>query len=75
MNKTIAVIFIAALGFLSACEIMPRNTLKDCRSQCKDSKKSKACYDFCDCIHKYGHSLDSCLEAYDMAPEDSVQAQ
>lgn len=49
---------------------MPRNTLKDCRQQCKDSKKSKACYEFCDCIHKQGHTLDSCLNEYNKAPED-----
>jgi hypothetical protein len=72
MNKTIAAGFIASMLLISACEIMPRNTLKDCQVQCKNSKKSKACYDFCDCIHKYGNSLDSCLNAYDMAPEDST---
>ena len=73
--KIVASIFIALMVFASACEIMPRNTLKDCQMQCKDSRKSKACYDFCDCIHKKGHSLDSCLDAYNKAAKDSVQAK
>ena len=67
------IIIVAVLTFITACEIMPRNTLKDCREQCKDSKKSKACYDFCDCIHKEGQPLDSCLAKYNKAPEDSLK--
>jgi hypothetical protein len=66
------VISLSILLFAASCEIMPRNTLKDCRQQCKDSKKSQACYDFCDCIHKDGKPLDTCLEAYEQAPEDST---
>jgi len=70
--KIILTILITALVFFSACEMMPRNNINDCREQCKGSKKSKACYEFCDCIHKDGHSLDSCLEKYDKAAEDSI---
>jgi len=63
-----AVIFFTAL-LLSGCyEIMPRNTMKDCRSQCNDLRKPKACLEFCECIHKYGNTLDSCLEAYEKTP-------
>ncbi len=71
--KLFPIIFMAAVVLTTACEIMPRNTLSDCREQCKDSKKSKACYDFCDCIHKDGQPLDSCLEKYNEAPEDSTE--
>ena len=70
--KSFLIILIAALVFTSSCEIMPRNTMKDCRQQCKGSKKSKACYDFCDCIHRDGKQLDSCLEKYENAAEDSA---
>ncbi|MCW3073910.1 MAG: hypothetical protein JWP69_979 [Flaviaesturariibacter sp.] len=70
--KTI-ILSLAVLLFTTSCEIMPRNSLKDCRTQCKDSKKSKACYEFCDCIHKRGEPLDSCLDKYDKAPADAVQ--
>lgn len=64
-------LLIASMIFVYGCEIMPRNTLKDCREQCKDSKKSKACYEFCDCIHKQGQALNKCLDEYEKAPEDS----
>ena len=66
--KILPIIFIIALGFVTACEIQPRNTLKDCREQCKGSKKSKACYDFCDCIHKNCQPFDKCLNEYNKAP-------
>ena len=72
--KNLLAIFIVPLVFASACEIMPRNTLKDCIDQCKDSSKAKACYDFCDCIHKQGQALDSCLDKYDKAPKDVIQS-
>ncbi len=68
--RILATIFIGILIAITACEIYPRNTLKDCQQQCKESKKSRACYDFCDCIHQQGHTLDSCLQVYDEAPED-----
>lgn len=70
--KASSTILLAVVLLLSACEIMPLNTLPDCQGQCKDSKKSKACYDFCECIHKDGQQLDSCLAKYDKAPADSM---
>lgn len=48
-------------------EIRPHNSLIECRSQCKDSKYSEACENFCDCIHNQGKPLDSCLAAYERA--------
>ncbi|MCD6018990.1 MAG: hypothetical protein K0S53_2111 [Bacteroidetes bacterium] len=55
--KTLFSISITLLILTCSCEIMPRNTLKDCRAQCKGSTKSKACLEFCDCIHKRGSLL------------------
>ena len=63
-------VLILVLTLTNAYSIMPRNTFKDCQMQCKDSRKSKACYDFCDCIHKQGRLLDSCLKEYRKAPLD-----
>jgi hypothetical protein len=71
--KTFITVSMLSLLLVTSCEIMPRNTLKDCRQQCKESKKAKACYEFCDCIHKQGQPLDSCLDKYNKAPEDSLQ--
>lgn len=67
--KTLLSFFIAALVVTTSCEIMPSNTLKDCQQQCKDSKKSKACYEFCDCIHKKSRPLDICLDKYNKDAE------
>ncbi|MEI9946447.1 MAG: DoxX family protein [Chitinophagaceae bacterium] len=53
--------------------VRPFNTLRDCKEQCKGSDKSKACEDFCDCIHLQGQPLDSCLEKYNKAPKDSIR--
>lgn len=67
--KALQLIFLVIiLAFTSACEIMPRNSLKDCVVQCKDSKKPEACKNFCECIHNEGQPLDSCLAKYDKAP-------
>jgi hypothetical protein len=64
----------SVLAVSSGCEIMPRNTLRDCRDQCKDSKKSKACYEFCHCIHERGEPLNKCLEQYDKMGNDRTAA-
>lgn len=50
-------------------EIRPYNTLKDCRAQCEGSSNPKACEEFCDCIHKQGKQLDSCLNVYKKAKD------
>ncbi len=68
-----SLILIAASMLLTACEIMPRNTLGDCRLQCEESKRSKACLEFCDCIHKNGSPLDSCLDQYNKAANDDIR--
>ena len=69
--KNFSTVLLLVLLVNTSCEIMPRNTRKDCRMQCPDRKKSKACYEFCDCIHLQGKSLDSCLAAFEKAPADN----
>ncbi|KAA3437946.1 DoxX family protein [Rufibacter hautae] len=58
-----AVILFAVFGN----ELVPRNTLKECRTQCDESDNPAACYTFCDCIHKEGQPLNKCLETYNNA--------
>lgn len=41
-------------------DILPRNTYTDCKTQCKD-ENDQACFEFCECIHKGGNSLERCL--------------
>lgn len=70
-----ATVIILAFVIFTAYKIRPRNTFSECQDQCKGSKKSKACYTFCDCIHKEGQPLDSCLDIYNKTPEDAVKTQ
>ncbi|MDT3403380.1 DoxX family protein [Mucilaginibacter terrae] len=47
--------------------IMPRNTERDCKRQCKNNINPHACEVFCDDIHNQGKPFDQSLEAYDRA--------
>ena len=67
-----AAVIVLVLVILNLYDIMPRNTLKDCKAQFKDGNKTKAGGDFCNCIHKSGEPLDKCLHEYDIAPEDII---
>jgi hypothetical protein len=49
--------------------LMPRNTLSDCQSQCDDSKNPEACKIFCESIHKNGQDLKKSLDKYEQALE------
>ena len=48
-------------------DLMPRNTLSDCESQCDDSKNPEACKIFCESIHKDGQDLQQALTKYEQA--------
>ena len=62
-----AIILFIRFGF----DIMPRNSLKDCNSEFVGTNRTKAGARFCDCIHKQGQPLNSCLKEYYKAPDDS----
>lgn len=62
-----ATIVLYVLFITNVYNIMPRNTLPDCMTQCDDSGNPQACEDFCDCIHNQGQPLDKCLEQYEKA--------
>jgi uncharacterized membrane protein YphA (DoxX/SURF4 family) len=55
--------------------IVPRNTLRDCNTQCATSANPQACADFCDCIHNQGQSLDSCLKVYNNAMKKNTRGK
>ena len=46
-------------------ELMPRNSYGDCISRLKNHTPKQAGFDFCNCIHNQGKSLDACLKDYD----------
>ena len=46
-------------------ELMPRNNYQDCVTRLKDQTPEKAGFDFCNCIHNQGKTLDMCLQEYE----------
>ncbi len=58
------VIFVVIAHTTLLYEILPRNTAKECRKQCNGEKNTDDCFNFCDCIHKEGKSLEICLDQY-----------
>lgn len=54
-----------------AFAIYPRNSTKDCSSQCDTNAKPEACLAFCDCVHRDGRLYAECLALYRAAPEVS----
>jgi hypothetical protein len=47
--------------------LMPRNTLTGCQTQCDDSENPEACKVFCERIHVNGQDLDKSLNDYERA--------
>ena len=54
---------IAQFGY----EVMPRNSVSDCKKQFINTKNESAGFKFCDCIHHNGMPLDDCLEEFEKA--------
>lgn len=46
-------------------EAMPRNSLSDCKKVFKNTINETAGFNFCECIHINGESLNVCLEEFD----------
>lgn len=53
------------LVYTQGFDLLPRNYLKECQTQCSDKEDPKACLQFCSCIHEEGNSLNQCLDAYE----------
>lgn len=54
-------ISIARFGY----EVMPRNSLSDCKKQFINTDIETAGFNFCACIHESGNPLDNCLESFE----------
>ncbi|AEE54277.1 DoxX family protein [Haliscomenobacter hydrossis] len=70
-----ATVVLYVLFITNVYNIMPRNTLPDCVTQCDDSSNPRACEDFCDCIHNQGQPLDQCLDKYKKAIKDTSRTK
>lgn len=55
-------IWFAQTGY----QVMPRNSLGDCKSQFTNSENELIGFEFCKCLHTQGNSLDTCLELYEI---------
>jgi len=66
----VILLLLVRFGF----DVMPRNSFKDCNAQFKGTNRTKAGYNFCDCIHNNGQPLDKCLDDYKKAPDDMPNA-
>jgi uncharacterized membrane protein YphA (DoxX/SURF4 family) len=67
-----AAVVICAVGIPSLYSIKPHNTLPQCLKQFKNSNKTKAGENFCNCIHNNGEPLNKCLNEYNNAPDDII---
>ncbi len=62
----VAVSFALSLFvFLKGFDIMPRNSLADCKSQYAHTQYQAIGNEFCDCVHTHGSPLDDCLAQFD----------
>ncbi|MDQ3802040.1 MAG: DoxX family protein [Acidobacteriota bacterium] len=69
-----AAVIICVIGIPSLYSVKPRNTLPQCLRQFKNTKRTAAGENFCDCIHQRGEPLNKCLSEYNSAPDDTVGA-
>lgn len=58
------VVLLVVLNARYGYNVLPRNTMSDCKSQCDDNANPNLCFEFCDCIHNEGKSLNACLEEF-----------
>lgn len=56
---------ITILISLKGFDIMPRNSLSDCKKQYKNTEYETIANDFCDCVHTEGNPLNDCLEVFE----------
>jgi uncharacterized membrane protein YphA (DoxX/SURF4 family) len=66
------VVITAALTILFArfgYDVVPRNSLSDCKKQFENTQNEAAGFEFCECIHSKGQPLDECLKEYQKSIE------
>lgn len=55
-------------------DFLPRNTIEDCKAQFKETNRTNAGMEFCNCIHTNGEPLEKCMDEYFSAPDDAFVA-
>ena len=64
-TSVIAVVVITVAIARYGYEVMPRNSLSDCKMQFEGEDNQDLGYSFCECIHIEGRPLDQCLEDFE----------
>ncbi|MFD2562198.1 DoxX family protein [Aquimarina rubra] len=63
---TVTVVFgLILLVFIYGHEVMPKNSLSDCKKQFIHTERETEGFQFCQCVHKEGKTLDTCLEEFE----------
>lgn len=57
------IVILWVLFIMNVYNIIPKNTLEDCQSQCED-KDDLACVEFCECIHLESTNFTECHNNY-----------
>ncbi len=63
----IATIGVLILFFIYGHQVMPKNSLSECKKQFIGSENEIEGIQFCECIHQQGKSLEECLDIYKKA--------
>ena len=67
-----AAMVICVVGIPNLFIVKPHNSLRDCVKQFKDTNRTGAGENFCNCIHQNGEPLGKCLNEYNNAPDDNT---
>ncbi len=60
----LAAMVLFVLVIPQSFELLPRNSLSECKTQCAEDGDKNFCLNFCECIHLDGQPLDACLQQY-----------
>lgn len=66
-------VILTVLLFIRGYEVMPRNSLSDCKKQFVNTTNEAAGFEFCACIHQQGKPLDTCLETFENRTKPNAQ--
>lgn len=61
----LATVVFFILFFSYGYEVMPRNSLSECKKQFVNTSNETAGFQFCECIHSQGTNLNQCLDDYE----------
>lgn len=67
--STAIIVASLVLGY----DVMPRNSLSDCKKQFENTQREAIGFVFCECVHIEGQPLDDCLNTFADAENELIQ--